>query len=237
MIKWLKDRQNGNAVNKKKIYENISIGPKFAYRGVFDCGSQDGQRDKMLSHLKWTSDGHYLISLDEEFDVEDDEDEHSLHSITIWENPNCHTKQRVKSKIDLEKNGISPNAYFCSMECHNSNVILGGCWEDDLADINNMDNHIMDIEGVTDLGGVIYLISLLTGEVNEIIRNAIFEKTSTVFKGVASFFFRKWSFSITVFKELRIVSHALKLFPILICLGCQETQKYFMSICEKIKRK
>ena len=176
MIKWLKDRQIGNAVNKKKVYENISIGPKFAYRGIFDYGSQDGEREKMLSYLKWTSDGHYLDSLDEEFDAEDAEQ--SLHTITIWENPNSHTKQRLKSIIDLEKNGISPNAYFCSMACHNSNVILGGCWEEDLSDI-------LDIGGVTDLGGVIYLISLLTGEVNEIIRNAIFEKTSTVFKGVA----------------------------------------------------
>ena len=168
MIKWLKDRQIGNAVNKKKVYENISIGPKFAYRGIFDYGSRDGEREKMLSHLRWTSDGHYLVSLDEEFDAED-EDEQSLHTITIWENPNSHAKQRVKSIIDLEKNGISPNAYFCSMECHNSNVILGGCWEDDLSDI-------LDIGGVIDLGGVIYLISLLTGEVNEIIRNAIFER-------------------------------------------------------------
>ena len=215
MIKWLKDRQIGNAVNKKKIYENISIGPKFAYRGVFDYGSQYGQRDKMLSHLRWTSDGHYLVSLDEEFDAED-EDEQSLHSITIWENPNSHTKKRAKSIIDLEANGISPNAYFCSMECHNSNVILGGCWEEDLA-------AIIDIGGGTDLGGVIYLISLLTGEVNEIIRTAIFEKTPTVIKGVASFFFQKMVVSITVFKELRIVLHLLKLFPILICLGCQET--------------
>ena len=173
MIKWLKDRQIGNAVNKKKIYENISIGPKFAYRGVIDYGSQDGQYDKILSHLRWTSDGHYLVSLDEMFDTED-EDDQSLHSITIWENPNSHTKHRVKSIIDLEKNGISPNAYFCSMQCHNSNVILGGCWEDDLADIIN-------IGGVIDLGGVIYLISLLTGEVNEIIRNAILETALTVF--------------------------------------------------------
>ena len=173
MIKWLKDRQIGNAVNKKRIYENISIGPKFAYRGVLDYGNQDEQYDKILSHLRWTSDGHYLISLDEEFDIED-EDEQSLHSITIWENPNSHTKQRVKSKIDLEKYGISPNAYFCSMECHNSNVILGGCWEENLADV-------IDIEGGIDLGGVIYSISLLTGEVNEIIRNAIFEMALTVF--------------------------------------------------------
>ena len=81
MIKWLKDREIGNAVNKKKIYENISIRPKFAYRGVFDYGSQDEQRDKMLSHLRWTSDGHYLVSLFEEFDAED-EDEQPLHSIT-----------------------------------------------------------------------------------------------------------------------------------------------------------
>ena len=107
------------------------------------------------------------------------------------------------------------------MECLNSNVI-GGCWEEDLKDIID--------------GGFIYLISLLTGEVNEIIRNAIFEKTSTVIEGVASFFFQKMVVSISVSKELKIVSHALKLFPILICLGCQETQKYFMSICEKIKR-
>ena len=172
MIKWLKDRQIGNAVNKKRIYENISIVPKFAYRGVLDYGNQDN----ILSHLRWTSDGHYLISLDEEFDIED-ADEQSFHSITIWENPNSHTKQRVKSKIDLEKYGISPNAYFCSMECHNSNVILGGCWEENLADV-------IDIEGGIDLGGVIYSISLLTGKVNEIIRNAIFEMALTVFKGV-----------------------------------------------------
>ena len=167
MIKWLKDRQIGNAVNKKKIYENISIGPKFAYRGVIDYGSQDGQYDKILSHLRWTSDGHYLVSLDEMFDTED-EDDQSLHSITIWENPNSHTKHRVKSIIDLEKNGISFNAYFCAMQCHNSNVILGGCWEDGKG-------------GILDLGGVIYLISLLTGEVNEIIRKAILETALTVF--------------------------------------------------------
>ena len=173
MIKWLKDRQIGNAVNKKRIYENISIGPKFAYRGVLDYGNQDEQYDKILSNLRWTSDGHYLVSLDEEFDIED-ADEQSLHSITIWENPNSNTKQRVKSKIDLEKYGISPNAYFCSMECHNSNVILGGCWEENLADA-------IYIDGVIDMAGVIYSISLLTGEVNEIIRNAIFEMALTVF--------------------------------------------------------
>ena len=169
MIKWLNDRQIGHAVIKKKIYENISRGPKFAYRGVFGYGNQDG-RGKMLSQLGWTSDGHYLVSLDEEFDTEDDDGQCLGNSITIWENPNSYTKQRVKSVMDLEKNGISPNAYFFSMECHNSNVILGGCWVD---------------EGSIDLRGVIYLVSLLTGEVNEIIRNAIFEKTSTVFKGVA----------------------------------------------------
>ena len=94
--------------------------------------------------------------------------------LTIWENPNSHTKQRVKSKIDLEEYGISPNGKFCSMECHNSNVILGGCWEENQADV-------IDIEGGIDLGGVIYSISLLTGEVNEIIRNAIFEMALTVF--------------------------------------------------------
>ena len=165
-------------MNKKRIYENISIVPKFAYRGVLDYGNQDEQYDKILSHLRWTTDGHYLISLDEEFDIED-ADEQSLHSVTIWENPNSHTKQRVKSKIDLEKYGISPNAYFCSMECHNSNLILGGCW---------------DIEGGIDLGGVIYSISLLTGEVNEIIRNAIFEMALTVFKGMARFLSEKGHF-------------------------------------------
>ena len=72
------------------------------------------------------------------------------------------------------------------MECLNSNVI-GGCWEEDLKDIID--------------GGFIYLISLLTGEVNEIIRNAIFEKTSTVIEGVASFFFRKWSFQYPYLKN------------------------------------
>ena len=175
MIKWLKDRQIGNAVNKKRIYENISIVPKFAYRGVLDYGNQDEQHEKILSHLRWTSDGDYFISLDEEYDIQDEyQDEQSLHSITIWENPNSNTKQRVKSKIDLEKYGISPNAYFCSMECHNSNVILGGCWEENLADA-------IYIDGVIDMAGVIYSISLLTGEVNEIIRNAIFDMALTVF--------------------------------------------------------
>ena len=170
MIKWLKDRQIGNAVNKKKIYENISIGPKFAYRGVINYGSQD---DKTLTHLRWTSDGHYLVSLDDAWD--EYHQTFPKHTITIWENPNSHTKHRVKSIIDLEKNGISFNAYFCAMQCHNSNVILGGCWEDGKG-------------GILDLGGVIYLISLLTGEVNEIIRKAILETALTVFLFMVRFF-------------------------------------------------
>ena len=139
MIKWLKERQIGNTMNRNPVYENY-LGPTFSYKGVIDYGPNE------IRDLKWTSDG-YLVS------------NHYPHAdeIVIWENPNTHATQRIKSKIDLNRCGINNGrcrqAFLNTMQCHRSNVILGG--------------QFFYQPGSS---GIIYSISLLNGVVNETIR-------------------------------------------------------------------
>ena len=163
MLKWLKDRELGNAVNRKTVYKRISMGPKFAYRGIIDYTSHE--RDKMIVNLKWTSDGYYLVSLDEEFD-EDDDDGNAFYRITFWENPNTHTKQKVKSTIDLcnlkaIENRNWHDACYWSMECHHSDIILGGFWEGE---------GLISKEGFIQRGFICF-VSMSTGQLKEFIRN------------------------------------------------------------------
>ena len=47
MIKWLKERQLGNTMDRKTIYEHL--GPKFSYTGIIDYGPDE------IQDLKWTS--------------------------------------------------------------------------------------------------------------------------------------------------------------------------------------
>ena len=136
------------------------MGPKFAYRGIIDYTSDE--RDRMISNLKWTSDGYYLVSLDEEFD-EDDDDGNAFYRITIWENPNTHTKRKVKSTIDLcnlrpIENRNWHDACYWSMECHHSDIILGGFWEG---------------EGFISKDGFICFVSMSTGQLKQFIRNVL----------------------------------------------------------------
>ena len=171
MLKWLKDRQLGNIVNRKTIYQHISMGPKFAYRGIIDGGIHDESRGRMIMNLKWTSDGYYLVSLEEEFD------NNTFHRITIWEDPNTHTKQRVKSTINL-KPGIwhdQESVFYYTMECHGSDVILGGVRERD-------DKWMRQ--------GFLCTTSLTTGELKELIRN-VFIEIPEHFKNTGFFCFYK----------------------------------------------
>ena len=142
MIKWLKERQIGNTMNRNPVYENY-LGPTFSYKGVIDYGPNE------IRDLKWTSDG-YLVS------------NHYPHAdeIVIWENPNTHATQRIKSKINLKQSGIHHDVYSLELHCHGSNVILGGGTFDDGGRI-------------LDKWGIIYSISLLNGEINEIIRTGL----------------------------------------------------------------
>ena len=139
------------------------MGPKFAYRGIIDCGSHDESRGRMIMNLKWTSDGYSLVSLDEEIDNEDRFNRfNTFHRITIWEDPNTHTKQRVKSTINL-KPGIwhdQESVFYYTMECHGSDVILGGVRERD-------DKWMRQ--------GFLCTTSLTTGELKELIRNVFIE--------------------------------------------------------------
>ena len=148
MLKWLKDRELGNAVKRKTIYESISMGPKFAYRGIIDHKSHEGRGNMAIGNLKWTSDGYYLVSLDDKLFASDN------HRITIWENPNTNTKQKVKSTIDWNRKATEYKNWsdecFWSMECHHSDVILGG--------------------GGSEVGYICF-VSMLTGQPKEIIRN------------------------------------------------------------------
>ena len=105
MMKWLKDRQLGNSVNRKTIYEHL--GPNFSHRGTIDYGPDE------IQNLIWTSDDH-LVSF------------HRYRTMVIWENPNTHTEERIKSKIDLARFGVSTQAHLDTMNCYRSNVLLGG---------------------------------------------------------------------------------------------------------------
>ena len=70
MIKWLKDRQLGNTVNKKTIYEHISVGRRFKYRGRINferMPPESNERDWQCSNLKWTPDGNNLVIIMSEF--------------------------------------------------------------------------------------------------------------------------------------------------------------------------
>ena len=95
--------------------------------------------------LDWTSDGHHLISLDKGVDY---------NKITIWENPNIYAEQRVKSKIKLIEPVVDSNDYLTSMHCQDSNLVLGGKHDDDFYN-----------------RGVIYLVTLSTGQQKHCIRN------------------------------------------------------------------
>ena len=139
MIKWLKERQLGNTMDRKTIYEHL--GPKFSYTGIIDYGPNE------IRDLKWTSDGNYLVT----------NHNHNTDDIVIWENPNTYAEQRIKSKIDLNRCGINNGrcrqAFLNTMQCHRSNVILGGQFFYEPGS-----------------SGIIYSISLLNGVVNETIR-------------------------------------------------------------------
>ena len=147
MLKWLQNRQLGHTVNKKTIRDQLAIHlwPKFKYRGVINDPNDDEMRDAYIRGLDWTSDGHYLISLDKGDNYD---------KITIWENPNIYAEQRVKSKIKLIEPVVNNNDYLTSMHCHGSNLVLGGAYQDGFND-----------------HGVIYLITLSTGQQKHCIRN------------------------------------------------------------------
>ena len=144
MIKWLKDRQLGNTVDRKTIYEHL--GPNFLHRGTIDYGPYE------IKNLTWTSDDNYLVSFHRFYTIN--------NTIVIWENPNTHTEERIKSKIDLEQHGVHSQASLDTMNSHRSNVLLGGGIYDDEAYSWKK-------------WGVIYSISLLNGNVQEMIRNGL----------------------------------------------------------------
>ena len=122
MLKWLKDRQLGNVVDRSTIYEHLIVRPKFAYKGIIDF-------DRPLSHassrksvaLSWTGDGQNLLSLLSEYGFSR---QINQQMITVWENPNTDATQRIKSKVDLKQ--FKSQMHFDRIECSDSNVILTG---------------------------------------------------------------------------------------------------------------
>ena len=148
MIKWLKDRQLGNTVNRKIIYEHL--GPSFYHRGTIDYGPDE------IQNLIWTSDDDNLVSF------------HRDNTMVIWESPNTHTKERIKSKIDLEQHVVDSKTCLDSMTCDRSNVIFGGeIFSDEARFLKKW--------------GVIYSVSLLNGKVQQMIRNDFKLKLSNNF--------------------------------------------------------
>ena len=122
MLKWLKDRQLGNVVDRSTIYEHLIIRPKFAYKGIIDFDrpiSQSSSRKSVA--LSWTGDGQSLLSLISEYGFSR---QINQQMITVWEDPNTDTTRRIKSKVDLKQ--FKSQMYFDRIECSDSNVILAG---------------------------------------------------------------------------------------------------------------
>ena len=146
MLKWLKDRQLGNKVNKKTIYEHISVGHKFKYRSMINYDSDfENGTGWCCSNLKWTRDGCSLATIVTEW-------VNSESQIITFLDPNTDVGHLVKSNIDLE---YSPGKYFFNLiDFQGTTAILPGIKETPDSD-----------------RGCIGLLSLSKGKLEEVIRN------------------------------------------------------------------
>ena len=147
MLKWLKDRQLGNTVDKKRIYEHISVGPKFKYRRNIDYDFDYRNGTGWTScNLKWTPDGSCLATV-----MTDDVRYDTKSQIITFLDPNTDAGHLVKSNIDLK---YSPkNYYFNKIELQGTEAILSG---------------IEEIPGSDK--GCIGIVSLSNGKLKEVIR-------------------------------------------------------------------
>ena len=160
MIKWLKDRQLGNTVNKKTIYEHIPVGRKFEYKGIINFerqprdihGSPIGS-DWQCSNLKWTPDGNNLVIVMSEFLAD-------RQNITILD-PNADAEHLVKTNINLDDWANKHNFYH--IEFQDTRAILSG------HDVNE------DLEG-----GCIGILSLSNGKLEQVIRKGFIQFDSKI---------------------------------------------------------
>ena len=123
MQNWLKDRELGNKVNKKTIYEHISVGPKFKYKSKIDYDYDDpNETGWTSSNLKWTPDGSSLATIM----TDDVRGETKSQIITVLD-PNTDAGQLVKANIDLKY--LPKNNYFNFIELQGTKAILSGMEE------------------------------------------------------------------------------------------------------------
>ena len=153
MNKWLRDRQLGKIVKKEKILQNVFKCTKFEYNKIMKCDQDDeGRPDPFHYHgtmdLQWTNDGHNVVSLI--YDIDEDD-----HIITIWKNPNSHSRDQIESRIVPDRQNKDLKDYnFESIVCHDSSIIMTG-------------RHHSFHQG----HGLICSISMSTGQTIQSIRN------------------------------------------------------------------
>ena len=151
MLKWLKDRQLGNTVNKEAVYEHIPVDTKFNYRSTINYDSNNSAENYQsgtglaFSNLKWTRDGCSLATIVTEW-------VNSESQIITFLDPNTDVGHLVKSNIDLE---YSHGKYFFNLiDFQGTTAILPGIKETPDSD-----------------RGCIGLLSLSKGKLEEVIRN------------------------------------------------------------------
>ena len=137
------------------------------YRGIikYDGPSPGGpgpdQETEMATlDLRWGGDGYCLLTLI----TSDSEIDDKPQAIIIWENPDNHTKPRVRSIMNLDQ--FADKAYFDCMQCNRSCIILGGWSEERWNGMEYGLEHPMALN----MEGVLSIISLSTGQVEAIIR-------------------------------------------------------------------
>ena len=150
MLKWLKDRQLGNKVNKKTIYEHISVGHKFKYRSMINYDSDfENGTGWCCSNLKWTRDGCRLATI-----MSEQGRYYSKRQIITFLDPNTDTGHLVKQNIDLK---CSPDKYcFHFIDFQGTKAILSGTEE-----IKSSDK------------GCIGIVSTSNGKLEEVIRKGL----------------------------------------------------------------
>ena len=131
------------------------------YDGPSPGGPGNDQETEMATlDLRWGGDGYCLLTLI----TSDSEIDDKPQAIIIWENPDNHTKPRVRSIMNLDQ--FADKAYFDCMQCNRSCIILGGWSEERWNGMEYGLEHPMALN----MEGVLSIISLSTGQVEAIIR-------------------------------------------------------------------
>ena len=126
MLKWLKDRQLGNTVDRRTIYEHISISPNFPFKGMINYNSQysnDGTGLDIMD-FAWANDGYNLVAIVSDYVRYDYHYDIQRQMITVLD-PNNDNGQLIK--VDIFLSGGQFCIFFSKLVRDIDLILLASC--------------------------------------------------------------------------------------------------------------